>query len=361
MDKCTQIQPFVEYLFDEPGEIEVAGQILAGMLKARSPRLSDVARAMPGGEAANYKRIQRFLDAADPQQALLRLFLEEAPFVIGDPTELERPQARRTEYVGTLRDQETSGYWLLLLAAPYRGRALPCHFVDYSSKTIAAEATSRNRYHFAAFATLKELLGERPLVLDREFSYLELLQCLVTEQVHFVIRLKVGPKFVDQDGKLVALSVSAGETRVINHVFYMGKVCVNLVGVWRQGFADPLWIMSDLPAEQAIQIYSQRMKIEEAFRDIKSLLGLPRLMNKHRQLMQKMVALLLIAYALALVLGEALRDLLFPPGSRKHRCFSGPFVFLKINYSLSPPVQAAWLADALASFSSITIPVRTHV
>ena len=34
---------------------------------------------------------------------------------------------------------------------------------------------------------MKELLGEKPLVLDREFSYLELLEDLVTEQVNFVI------------------------------------------------------------------------------------------------------------------------------------------------------------------------------
>jgi hypothetical protein len=67
--------------------------------------------------------------------------------------------------------------------------------VSYSSKTINEEATSRNRYHFQAFAQIKELLDEKPLVLDREFSYLELMQALVTEQVNFVIRLKVGPHF----------------------------------------------------------------------------------------------------------------------------------------------------------------------
>ena len=50
-----------------------------------------------------YKRIQRFLHRVDPRQALWRLFREEAEFVIGDPTEVERPQARKTEYVGTLK------------------------------------------------------------------------------------------------------------------------------------------------------------------------------------------------------------------------------------------------------------------
>ena len=66
--------------------------------------------------------IQRFLRQADPKAALLRLFQADAPFVIGDPTEMPRPQARKTSYVGTLKDGTTRGFWLLLLATPYRGR-----------------------------------------------------------------------------------------------------------------------------------------------------------------------------------------------------------------------------------------------
>ena len=137
---------------------------------------------MGGNEAANYKCIQRFLDGNDVREVLLRLFREQAAFVIGDPTEMPRPQAKHTEYVGTLSDGETSGYWLLLLATPYHGRAIPCGFVSYSSKTINQEASSRNQHHFSAFAQVKELLGSKPLVLDREFSYLELLENLVTRR-----------------------------------------------------------------------------------------------------------------------------------------------------------------------------------
>jgi hypothetical protein len=191
--------------------------------------------------------------------------------MIGDPTEMPRPQAKKTEYVGSrLHDEQTTGYWLLLLATPYQGRALPCHFVSYSSTIIGAEATSRNRYHFEAFAELKELLGEKPLVLDREFSYLELMQALVTEELNFVIRLKVGAKFLDQEGKVVALSVKKGETRILNKVFYRGKVFVNLIGQWKEGLNEPLWVMTNLSAEEGLAIYLQRMKIDESFRDLKN-------------------------------------------------------------------------------------------
>ena len=158
---------------------------------------------MPGNCDADYKRIQRFLGQTDPREGLWRLFQEEAEFVIGDPPEIRRPQAHKTAYVGTLRDGQTKGFWALLFAASYRGRAIPCGLITYSSQTIAQGLDSRNPNHFRAFAGLKDLLGERPLALDREFSYPELLLRLVEEQVNFAIRLDQGshaPKFWDAEG-----------------------------------------------------------------------------------------------------------------------------------------------------------------
>jgi hypothetical protein len=357
MDKCTQLLPFVQDLFDDCAAAAKATQIVNGMLKARSPRLSEIARAMKGNKAANYKAIQRFLEAQDPREVLLRLFREQAPFVIGDPTEMPRPRAKHTEYVGTLSDGETSGYWLLLLATPYHGRAIPCGFVSYSSRTINQEATSRNLHHLAAFAQVKELLGDRPLVLDREFSYLELLENLNLEGVRFVIRLKTGVKFWDWAGNPVTLSVSQGKTCILNRVLYKGKVQVNVIGVWKEGCSTPMWVMTNLNAMVGLTYYLERMKIEEAFRDLKSLFNFPKLMNKRRTLMEKMVALLLIAYTLALILGEALRSQLFPPECRKHKLYSGPFIFLKLQPDLSPPI----LAQSRSFFAQIVCPVRTRV
>jgi hypothetical protein len=42
------------------------------------------------------------------------------------------------------------------------------------------------------------------------------------------------------------------------------------------------------------------MKIEQSFRDLKSLLGLHKMMNKSQQHMEQMAALLMIAYAIGL-------------------------------------------------------------
>ena len=163
----------------------------------------------------------------DPKSILLRLFQTEAPFVLGDRTEIPRTEAWRTPYVGTLSDGKTKGFWLLTLATPFRGRALPFHFVTYSSKTLADEASSRNLKHLNALAAVKDLLGEKPLVFDREFSYLELLEKLVAERVHFVIRLNLGshpPQLTNAAHQSIALTIAPGETEIYRGLYYKERV-----------------------------------------------------------------------------------------------------------------------------------------
>ena len=361
MNKFTHLSEFLAYMFDDDRALDKAQAITSGILKARSCRMSEIAREMEGSESANYKCIQRFVSKQGLKANLLRLYQEEAPFLIGDPTEMPRPDARKTEYVGKLSDGQTSGYWLLILATPYHGRAIPCHFVSYSSAIIGTEVTSRNRYHYRAFVEVKELLGEKPLVLDREFSYLELLQALVVEQVNFVIRLKLGAYVFDSEGKQVALSVKKGERRILNKVFYMGKVFVNLIGWWHEGFQEPMWIRTNLPAEQGRSFYLQRMKIDESFRDLKNLLGMDKMMFQKRQWMEQMVSLALLAYAIALILGETLRSHLFPESSRKRKLYSGLFVFLKLKLSISYHDFRHISSLALQAFHALVIPVRTFV
>lgn len=386
MDKFINNQAFMAELFDEAEIAEQAGEIGAAILEARSLRLTDISVEMAGESDAGYKRIQRFMQKADPRVALWRLFQEEAAFVIGDPTEIERPQAWKTDYVGKLKDGKTRGFWALILATPYRGRAIPCGRVTYSSRTIAQQADSRNLNHYRAFAALKDLLGERPLVLDREFSYLELMLNLMEEQINWVIRLNLRahpPKFYDQNGKEVALTISPGETVILNKIWYMSKVQVNVIGTWKKGLDEPLWVMTNLEARRGLQIYFERMKIEETYRDLKSLLGMSKLMNKQQVYMEKMVALLLLVFTIGLLVGEELRDLLYGepkaegkwaedqyciPGDptrkkgKKWKRYSGLFVLLKQKWTLTPDQKAAVLLAAFTSFQSLVQPhVRTFV
>lgn len=230
----SQVRRFTEYLFDRPEWADRAAHILRAILlptqmclpygqsiQARSPRLSDIAERMPGSPQAGYKAIQRFLAQVDPKEALRRLYYPEAPFVLVDVTEIPRPQARRTSYVGRLRDGKTLGFWLLVLATPYRGRAIPFSFVSYSSQTLSQSGVSRNLEHRRALGEVRELLGDRPLVMDREFSYGGLLEGLQEAGIPFVVRLRAWRQavFIGEDGKERRLVIGPGERKVYRGLY----------------------------------------------------------------------------------------------------------------------------------------------
>ena len=246
MDKFIRILDFAQQLFTDEHAARQANEIIAGIMKARSPRLSDIAAKMAGNEAAGYKRIQRFLQDNEPREALKMLFNEEADFVIADPTEIERPHAEQTEYVGTLMDGHTKGFWMLTLATPLRGRAIPFHFLTYSSRTIEDQPSSRNLEHFKAIQEIQQLIGPRPIVFDREFSYRELLNSLVDADMHFVIRLNMGanpPLFyydAERKQRLQLLVAPINKPQIYRQVYYMGEVCLNVINIWHYGFSQPI-------------------------------------------------------------------------------------------------------------------------
>jgi hypothetical protein len=72
---------------------------------------------------------------------------------------------------------------------------------------------------------------------------------------------------------------------------------------------------------------------------------------------EKIVALFIIAFAITLILGETLRQYLFPEGDRKQQICYDPFIFLKLKTDFPPPI----LLLAPSAFSQIICPVRNHV
>ena len=316
MDKCINFNGFMRHLIDEEALVKQGAEIVKALLEAQSPRLSNIAEKMNGNRERNYKTIQRFMKQVNVKQVLMRLYQEEAEFVIGDPTEMPRYKAPKTGYVGTLNDGQTAGYWLMVLSTPYRGRSLPFSFVVYSSKTIGAQCTSRNQEHFRCFEEIKAYLGDRPLVLDREFSYEELMNILYLEHLQFVIRLNLGDqhkqaRLIDADGQPVKLFIRPGETVIRPNVYYLGTVRVNLIGYWRKSLSKPLWVVTSLEPKHGLDIYLKRMKIEESFRDCKDLLHLTKLMNKKQVHLEQMIALSLLAYVMGVWIGEAIRDVTY--------------------------------------------------
>lgn len=355
------IKQFTDQCFDR--ESEKAAGIIKGILDARSPRISDISNAMDGNPDANYKTIQRFIDHNEPKDALRRLYDEDSSFVLGDPTDIERLQAKKTEYVGKLKDKQL-GFQILVLATPYQGRAIPFSFVTYSSRTIGTEMRSRNMEHSKAIGELKELLGDKILVLDREFSYEWFFEELVKAGIQFVIRLKTGnnPTILNEEGEKISLTVSIGEEEHYQGVYYKGNVEVNLAGKWEAGFNEPMWVICslNLKPSRALGVYGLRMKIDECFRDTKNLLDLDKIMNKKRVNMEKMVALVLLAYSIGLLIGEEIRERLYT--GRKRKLFSGLFILLKRNDNIVKQIWEDIMNAVYSIFTRIVFGyVRTHV
>jgi hypothetical protein len=115
--KSIPMQRFLQALFGDRSIAAPAAEIGRAIRAARSLRQTE--GESRGGVQANPAV---FAPGGPPAG------LEEAVSGGGrGPTEVERPQARKTESVG-----ETRGFWLLLLATPHRGRAIPCGSEDDS-------------------------------------------------------------------------------------------------------------------------------------------------------------------------------------------------------------------------------------
>lgn len=305
-----KLLPFTQELFDR--QEQKAARILWSILETQSPRKSDWSQVFSdSSEGANYRTIDRLLAKLDAKKALMRLYDPQSPFVIVDPTEIERKQAKKTSYVGRLSDGKTLGFWTLVFAQPYRGRAIPFHFGVYSEASLNQEITSRNLEWAQWVWEIKELVGDTPLIFDREFSAQQWLDTLEEAQCSWVVRLntKNGVKIKDNvEGQEIPLLIEKGESRQIEGAYYRGETKVNIGGIWRKSSKEPLWIMGSLGADELVSIYEERMKIEQTFRDNKDLLNLEKVMNKQREQLEKTLALVLLAYSLALMIGEAARD-----------------------------------------------------
>jgi hypothetical protein len=193
------------------------------------------------------------LPKLDAKKVLMGHYDPESPFVLVDPAEIERRQAKNTNYVGRLSDGKTLRFWMVVFAQPYRGKAIPFHFKIYSERALKEEATSHNVRWRELMREVKDPVGEMPVVFDREFSAQSWLKALEEAGCKWVVRLnaKSGVKFVDEEGEEeIPLVVEKGEKRNIEGTYYRGEIKANVAGGGREGCREPLQVMGNLPADE---------------------------------------------------------------------------------------------------------------
>ena len=81
---------------------------------------------------------------------------------------------------------------------------------------------------------IKDLVGETPLIFDREFSAQRWLKALEEAGCEWVVRLntKSKVKLKDAEGEEVPLFVGEGEREQMEGVYYRGEVKVNVAALF---------------------------------------------------------------------------------------------------------------------------------
>jgi transposase len=125
-----------------------------------------------------------------------------------------------------------------------------------------------------------------------------------------------------------------------------------------------MWLISNLPPEEAIEIYRLRMKIEESFRDMKNLLNINKIMNQKQANMEKMISMFLLSYSIGLLIGETIREIVYT--EKKRKLYSGLHILLKHKVNVFVNVFDETLETIINSaflvFSNIVLGnVRTYV
>jgi transposase len=128
---------------------------------------------------------------------------------------------------------------------------------------------------------------------------------------------------------------------------------VNISGKWDKGFSEPMWVISNLPPEEAIKIYRLRMKIEESFKDMKNLLSIEKIMNQKQENMEKMASMVLLSYSIGLLIGETIRENVYT--EKKRKLYSGLHILLKRKVNISGETLKSIINSAYLIFSGIVL------
>lgn len=175
-------------------------------------------------------------------------------------------------------------YQSLVASIPYHGRALSFAFLIIHYSNIKDSLNQIEKNFFAYITDLLKIHHLKPiLVLDRGYADVKIISYLKQLRVHYVIRVpnNVYIRLPGYEGVLSGLH----QTGKWSSVFYQEQVqeLVNLISFWgkdRTGRAELIYLVSDLDPEAARSFYQLRMRIEEAFRDLKSAVGLKELRLK---------------------------------------------------------------------------------
>ena len=249
--------------------------VIIAITLAETFRLNAIARCLPlkVSDKQKQKHLLRFLERDYPIPSVMKQW---ALFV------LRKVYGNSNSKVVLLIDETDLlfSYKAIVVAIPFRMRAIPIYWKVYTNEQIQNILyLSHNTLVWNFLHDVKSVqhqaLGKRRRfiwVFDRGFADVKLMIRLKTWRVGFIIRVRrnVG---VEVQGYVGQLGQFQRRGYFENIVYHKDKrIRVNLYCAWYESYNEPMLLVSN-QACNLLLLYRQRMKIEEAFRDLKSLFG----------------------------------------------------------------------------------------
>lgn len=256
--------------------------VIIAITLAETFRINAIARFIPlkVSDRQKQKRLLRFLERDYPTTSAMKQW---ALFVL-------RKVYGKTKSKIVLLIDETDllfGYKAIVVAIPFRMRAIPIYWKVYQNEQIQDMVyMSHNTLVWNFLLELKQLqhqaLSKRPRfiwVFDRGFADVKLMIKLKAWKVGFIIRAcrNVGIEVLGYVGKLGQYKHRGYFENIVYHKDK--RIRVNLYCAFHESYDEPMLLVSN-QACNLLLLYSQRLKIEEAFRDLKSLFGFRSLVIK---------------------------------------------------------------------------------
>lgn len=294
--------------------LTVAFLLVLSAIRSGNGRLSlaALARALPtaGNPHSREKRLHRFLANLNLDYRTMTTCL--APLLL----------AERRGLCPILIDQTKSGNAQALVAAvPYAGRALPLSLYTFEYPLSEPNLNSQNQLEHIFLLDVESALPSELIgvwIGDRGYARSLLLLQSEKEGRLYIIRGR-GDTIITYQGrrmKLKQLKTNLNQAIRYEDVLYHSnrQVRIDVIVYHNPVFTEPWYLLVPptsralLNAEQIVELYRERMQIEQSFRDFKTHLGL-RGMNLQVSVAARMGRLLLafcLAYVLCLLLGDSL-------------------------------------------------------
>jgi hypothetical protein len=285
-------------------------QLCAGVRSGNGQlSLSAVARSLPGvgTDAARKKYLWRLLanSRLSPEAMIPNLIR----IVLGP-----RPQ----RLTPLLVDQTAIGsVQTILVGAIYHGRVLPVAFTCF---TYAQIRKSQNLLETALLRLVAACFpaGTLPVfIADRAYGRSQLLRTLNSWGVWFILRSRRKVTFEIEGRRRLLRTVRARSRRprrfagVLYHA--TKRLAVDLIVHHDPRFKETWYLLApagsevELPTEEIVRLYAERMQIEQGFRDWKTHLGVRglKLQVRPAERMTRLLLAFALAYILVVLLGAS--------------------------------------------------------